>query len=81
MLNLQTLHQNFTDYLWNKVINPNVQPVFRQVAASYIASLVARAKYIYLRWVRLKVNIYIVWANNDKVIIQRVQTTIALQMW
>lgn len=36
----------FVRWLWQKVSNPNVAPVLRQSAVSYIASLLARATFI-----------------------------------
>ncbi|GBN59979.1 RNA polymerase I-specific transcription initiation factor RRN3 [Araneus ventricosus] len=42
----QDLCIGFLDYLWKKVQNPNVAPVFRQIAAFYIGSFLSRAKYI-----------------------------------
>ncbi|CAL1267519.1 unnamed protein product [Larinioides sclopetarius] len=42
----QDLCIGFVDYLWKKVQNPNVAPVFRQISAFYIGSFLSRAKYI-----------------------------------
>lgn len=38
-----TLTDYFLTFLWKKVCNPNVAPIFRQSAVNYIASFVARA--------------------------------------
>jgi len=38
--------ETFTDWLWRKVIDPNVAPVIRQSAVCYIASLLATASFI-----------------------------------
>lgn len=39
----------FVKWLWQKVSNPNIAPIIRQSAVSYIASLLARATYITVR--------------------------------
>ncbi|XP_001602153.1 RNA polymerase I-specific transcription initiation factor RRN3 [Nasonia vitripennis] len=41
-----TVAETFIRWLWQKVSNPNVAPIIRQSAVSYIASLLARATYI-----------------------------------
>lgn len=38
--------ETFTDWLWRKVINPNVAPVIRQSAVCYMSSLLASASFI-----------------------------------
>lgn len=43
-----TVSEAFVKWLWQKVSNPNVAPVLRQSAVSYIASLLARATFIKL---------------------------------
>lgn len=45
----QDLCDGFLDYLWKKVQNPNVAPVFRQISAFFIGSFLSRAKYIGIR--------------------------------
>lgn len=40
------LSYSFIQFVWRKVVNPNVPPIIRQAGVSYIASLLARAKYI-----------------------------------
>lgn len=47
----QELSDGFLDYLWKKVQNPNIAPAYRQIAAFYIGSFLARAKYISIRLV------------------------------
>ncbi|XP_013415248.1 RNA polymerase I-specific transcription initiation factor RRN3 [Lingula anatina] len=42
----QALCDGFIDYLWKKVQNPNTEPVFRQAAVAYIASIMARGKFV-----------------------------------
>lgn len=46
----QALAEGFLDYLWKKLQNPNTQVVFRQAAVAYIASFLARAKHVNIRW-------------------------------
>lgn len=41
-----TLAQGFLDFLWKKVIDPNVPAVIRRTCVAYIAGLLARALYI-----------------------------------
>lgn len=38
--------ETFTNWLWHKVIDPNVAPVLRQTAVCYISSLYATASFI-----------------------------------
>jgi RNA polymerase I-specific transcription initiation factor RRN3 len=45
------LLQWFLQYLWRKVIDPNVFHVIRQAAIGYIASLLSRARYVPIRYV------------------------------
>uniref|UniRef100_A0A146LTP3 RNA polymerase I-specific transcription initiation factor RRN3 n=2 Tax=Lygus hesperus TaxID=30085 RepID=A0A146LTP3_LYGHE len=40
------LCQMFIRNLWKKVTDPNIPPIIRQAAVCYIASIIARAKYI-----------------------------------
>lgn len=47
------LSDGFIDYLWKKVQNPSIGPVFRQISSFYIGSFLARAKYISIRFVYL----------------------------
>lgn len=44
-----TLTDYFLTFLWKKVCNPNVAPIFRQSAVNYIASFVARANFVSLQ--------------------------------
>lgn len=39
----------FLNFLWQKVQNPNVSPIIRHVTVSYIASFLARAKFVPIR--------------------------------
>ncbi len=58
------LYEGFIDYLWKKVQDPNQQPVFRQAAVSYVASLLARAKYINLSIVKASLEVLTAWVHN-----------------
>lgn len=40
---------SFLQYLWRKIIDPNVFHVIRQAAIGYTASLLSRAKYVPIR--------------------------------
>lgn len=42
----KSLAYSFLNLLWRKVVNISMAPVIRQVSASYIASLLSRAKFI-----------------------------------
>lgn len=53
----------FLDYLWKKVCNPNTQSIFRQAAVAYIASMLARAKYIPLETVKNCINLLVSWIH------------------
>lgn len=44
-----TLTDYFLTFLWKKVCNPNVAPIFRQSAVNYVASFVARATFVSLQ--------------------------------
>lgn len=41
-----SLTEAFLNYLWKKVCNPSVASVIRQASVNYLASLIARAKYV-----------------------------------
>lgn len=43
-----TLSDYFLTFLWKKVCNPNVAPIFRESSVNYIASFVARANFVHL---------------------------------
>lgn len=44
-----TLTDYFLTFLWKKVCNPNVAPIFRESAVNYIASFIARANFVSLQ--------------------------------
>lgn len=58
------LCDGFLDYLWKLVQNPNVQSVYRQSAVSYMASLLARAKFINIRTVMRCVELMMTWCHT-----------------
>ena len=47
---LQALSEGFLDYLWKMLQNPNSQVVYRQAAAAYISSFLARATHVNIRY-------------------------------
>ncbi|XP_011253410.1 RNA polymerase I-specific transcription initiation factor RRN3 isoform X2 [Camponotus floridanus] len=56
--------ETFTDWLWRKVIDPNVAPVIRQSAVCYIASLLATASFISNGLVKQTMSQLIIWIRN-----------------
>ncbi|KAH8400618.1 hypothetical protein KR222_008739 [Zaprionus bogoriensis] len=54
----------FLNFLWKKVQNPNVSPILRHVAVSYIASFLARAKFIPLSTITNYLKELSKWANT-----------------
>jgi len=40
--------EEFTKWLWEKVTNHNVEPIFQQTAVCYISSLLATASFVSL---------------------------------
>ncbi|XP_050453015.1 RNA polymerase I-specific transcription initiation factor RRN3-like isoform X1 [Cataglyphis hispanica] len=56
--------ETFTDWLWCKVIDPNVAPVLRQSAVCYISSLLATASFISSGLVKLTMSKLITWIHN-----------------
>ncbi|XP_029663030.1 RNA polymerase I-specific transcription initiation factor RRN3 isoform X3 [Formica exsecta] len=56
--------ETFTDWLWRKVIDPNVAPVLRQSAVCYISSLLATASFISSGLVKLIMSKLITWIRN-----------------
>ncbi|XP_070168180.1 RNA polymerase I-specific transcription initiation factor RRN3 isoform X2 [Polyergus mexicanus] len=56
--------ETFTDWLWRKVIDPNVAPVLRQSAVCYISSLLATASFISSGLVKLTMSKLITWIRN-----------------
>ncbi|KAG8184417.1 hypothetical protein JTE90_004587 [Oedothorax gibbosus] len=60
----QELCDGFLDYLWKKVQNPNVAPVFRQISAFFIGSFLSRAKYICISTVTACLNLMCNWIHR-----------------
>lgn len=60
----QALTEAFLNYLWKKVCNPSVAAVLRQSAISYIASLVARAKYVSLAMLKATLKQMADWIHS-----------------
>lgn len=42
----KTFAEGFVNFLWEKLENPATEPIYRQLAAMYVASFLARAKYV-----------------------------------
>ncbi|XP_059612056.1 RNA polymerase I-specific transcription initiation factor RRN3 [Phlebotomus argentipes] len=56
--------QHFVNTLWTKVCNPNVAPAMRQVCVYYIASLLARAKFLPMDLLRQMLKELCSWAHQ-----------------
>ncbi|XP_060651233.1 RNA polymerase I-specific transcription initiation factor RRN3 [Drosophila nasuta] len=54
----------FLNFLWLKVQNPNVSSIIRHVAVSYIASFLARAKFVSLSTITYYLKELSNWANT-----------------
>nr|KAG5709697.1 hypothetical protein BaRGS_027722 [Batillaria attramentaria] len=60
----QPLWEGFIDYLWKKVTTSMTQAVFRQAAAGYIGSLLARAAYIDASTVKTVLDMMVSWVHT-----------------
>ncbi|XP_071976771.1 RNA polymerase I-specific transcription initiation factor RRN3 [Engystomops pustulosus] len=58
------LAEAFLEHLWKKLQNPNNPPIIRQTAASYIGSLLARAKFIPLVTVKACLDLLVNWIHG-----------------
>ncbi|CAD5123499.1 DgyrCDS11842 [Dimorphilus gyrociliatus] len=58
------LAEDFLDYLWKKVCSPQIETVFRQASASYIASFLARAKYVSTKTCCNMLSLLAEWLHN-----------------
>lgn len=58
------LSDGFIDYLWKKVQNPMIGPVFRQISSFYIGSFLARAKYINISTVKACLDLMCRWIHG-----------------
>merc|ERR1711936_731999 len=47
------IQEKFMDYLWKRFTSPNTPSILRQTAIAYIASLIARAKFVDVAILRL----------------------------
>ncbi|XP_055678921.1 RNA polymerase I-specific transcription initiation factor RRN3 [Lutzomyia longipalpis] len=59
-----TFAETFVKNLWDKVCNPNVAPGTRQVCVYYIASLLARAKFLPLTLIQNMLKEFCSWAHQ-----------------
>lgn len=59
-----TVAETFTDWLWHKVIDPNVAPVLRQSAVCYISSLLVTASFISLGLVEVTMSKLVKWIHS-----------------
>lgn len=54
----------FLEHLWKQFVDPNVAPVIRQSAASYMASFLARANYIPLGTLTASLELMVKWLHS-----------------
>lgn len=60
----QSYVEYFITYLWKKVINPNVSTPMRQAAVGYIASMLARAKFVPLILLKSTLQEFSQWVHH-----------------
>lgn len=60
----QSYVEYFITYLWKQVCNPNVSTPMRQAAVGYIASMLARAKYVTLNLLKSTLKELSSWVYN-----------------
>lgn len=60
----QSYVEYFITYLWKQVCNPNVSTPMRQAAVGYIASMLARAKYVPLNLLKSTLQEFSGWVHN-----------------
>lgn len=60
----EPLAEGFLDYLWKKVQDPNTEMVFRQAAVAYMASFLARAKFISLSTLKAVLDLMVAWVHK-----------------
>ncbi|ELT94357.1 hypothetical protein CAPTEDRAFT_221291 [Capitella teleta] len=58
------LVEGFLDYLWKRVQNPSHGMVFRQASVAYMASFIARAKYVNGSSVTACLDLLVAWIHN-----------------
>ncbi|KAK3717337.1 hypothetical protein QZH41_011568, partial [Actinostola sp. cb2023] len=59
----QAFANSFLDLCWKKMENPNVPSILRQASAAYMASFVARAKFLPISTVKVCVELLIHWIH------------------
>ncbi|KAL0266686.1 UNVERIFIED_CONTAM: hypothetical protein PYX00_009163 [Menopon gallinae] len=59
-----TLAQKFLKFLWSKAISPNIPPVIRHAAISYLAGFLARGEYVLLGYLKNYLTKMGDWINN-----------------
>lgn len=60
----QSYVEYFITYLWKQVINPNVSTPMRQAAVGYIASMLARAKFVPMILLKSTLQEFSQWAHQ-----------------
>ncbi|KAK2166884.1 hypothetical protein LSH36_34g08138 [Paralvinella palmiformis] len=60
----EALSEGFLDYLWKKVQDPNTQVLFRQAAVAYMASFLARAKFISISTLKAVLDLMVSWVHT-----------------
>lgn len=60
----QPICDGFLDYLWKKVQNPIVQPVFRQISVCYMGSLLSRGLFVPISTVKACLELMCTWVHK-----------------
>lgn len=60
----ELLTEGFVDYLLKKVQSPSSEPVYRQTAVAYVASLIARALFIKREFVKKCLMVLTTWSHD-----------------
>ncbi len=58
------LAASFLDWLWSKFTDPNTAPILRQSCAAYVASLVARARFVGLPMAKVCLERLVQWVHG-----------------
>ncbi|KAJ8319417.1 hypothetical protein KUTeg_004508 [Tegillarca granosa] len=61
---LQAICEGFLDFLWKKVKDPNTQTIFRQIAVSYMSSLISRGMFVPLSTVTACLDLMCEWLHK-----------------
>lgn len=56
--------EGFLDFLWKKVKDPNTQTIFRQIAVSYMSSLISRGMFVPLSTVTACLDLMCEWLHK-----------------